>query len=77
MRITWAGDPWLVNERAVSELEVAVRAVARGKEIAQRLGLSAKTVEAHRAQLMERLDVHDLAGLVRFAVRVGLVRTED
>ena len=46
------------------------------KEIAQRLGLSFKTVETHRAQLMERLGVHDLAGLVRFAVRVGLVTPE-
>jgi DNA-binding CsgD family transcriptional regulator len=43
------------------------------KEIARTLGLSPRTVEAHRAQLMERLDIHDLAGLVRFAVRVGLV----
>jgi DNA-binding CsgD family transcriptional regulator len=43
------------------------------KEIAQRLGLSPRTVEAHRAQLMERLDLHDVAGLVRFAVKVGLV----
>ena len=46
------------------------------KEIAVRLGLSVKTVEAHREQIMERLDVHDLAGLVRFAVRVGLVTPE-
>ena len=43
------------------------------KDIADRLGLSFKTVEAHRAQIMERLDIHDLAGLVLFAVRVGLV----
>ena len=46
------------------------------KEIAQRLGLSPRTVEAHRAQLMERLDLHDVAGLVRFAVKVGLVTPE-
>lgn len=39
-------------------------------------GLSYRTVEAHRAQLMERLGVHDLAGLVRFAVRVGLITAE-
>jgi DNA-binding NarL/FixJ family response regulator len=43
------------------------------KEIAQSLGLSVKTVETHRAHIMERLDIHDLAGLVRFAVRTGLV----
>lgn len=46
------------------------------KEIAQRLGLSPKTVETHRAQLMERLGVHEVSGLVRFAVRVGLVNPE-
>ena len=43
------------------------------KDIAVRLKLSVKTVETHRAQLMDRLDIHDLAGLVRFAIRVGLV----
>ena len=32
-----------------------------------------KTVETHRAQLMDRLDIHDVAGLVRFAIRVGLI----
>lgn len=46
------------------------------KAIANRLVVSVRTVEAHRAQLMERLGVHDLAGLVRFAVRVGLVVPE-
>jgi DNA-binding NarL/FixJ family response regulator len=46
------------------------------KEIAQQLGLSAKTVDAHRTQLMRQLDIHDIAGLVRYAVRVGLVKAE-
>lgn len=46
------------------------------KSIAQRLGVSAKTVETHRTQLMHRLDIHDVAGLVRLAVRLGLVSTE-
>ncbi|HVR19484.1 MAG TPA: response regulator transcription factor [Polyangiaceae bacterium] len=46
------------------------------KDIAQLLELSVKTVETHRAQLMERLDIHDLAGLVRYAVREGLVSTD-
>jgi DNA-binding NarL/FixJ family response regulator len=114
---------YLIKASAVTELELAVRAVARGetylspavskrvvddyvnwaggaadpldaltprqrevlqlaaeghssKEIANVLGLSLRTVETHRAQLMERLDVHDLAGLVRFAVRVGLIDRE-
>lgn len=43
------------------------------KEIAQLLYISIKTVETHRAQLMERLNIHDVAGLVRYAIRVGLV----
>lgn len=43
------------------------------KEIARTLDLSVKTVEAHRSQLMKQLDVHEVAGLVRFAMRNGLV----
>jgi DNA-binding NarL/FixJ family response regulator len=43
------------------------------KEIAYRLELSVKTVETHRAQLMERLQIHDIAGLVKYAIRSGLV----
>lgn len=53
--------------------------VAEGKankEIATALGLSVKTVEAHRAQLMERLRIHDVPGLVRLALRAGLVGAE-
>jgi DNA-binding NarL/FixJ family response regulator len=53
--------------------------VAEGKstkEIAQLLDLSVKTVENHRAQLMDRLDIRDVAGLVRYAIRVGLVSAE-
>ncbi|HYC24219.1 MAG TPA: response regulator transcription factor [Candidatus Bathyarchaeia archaeon] len=46
------------------------------KDIATRLALSVKTVETHRAQLMERLDIHDVAGLVRYAIRIGLVSSE-
>lgn len=43
------------------------------KEIATRLHVSAKTVETHRAQLMERLQIRNVPGLVKFAVRHGLV----
>ena len=111
---------YLLKDSAVAELELAIRAVARGetylsppvskrvvdeyvmrtggtpdplaaltprqreilqlvaeghtsKDIAQRLGLSYRTVETHRNQLMKRLGVTDLTGLVRFAVRSGLV----
>ena len=51
------------------------RLVATGcttKEIAMRLKLSVKTVESHRGKLMKRLGIHDIVGLVRYAVRVGL-----
>jgi DNA-binding NarL/FixJ family response regulator len=47
------------------------------KMIAQRLNLSAKTVETHRAQLMERLNIHDIAGLVRYAIKMGLISIEE
>jgi DNA-binding NarL/FixJ family response regulator len=54
--------------------------IAEGKAnkvIAADLGLSIKTVEAHRAQLMDRLDIHDVAGLVRLAIRAGLVTPDN
>jgi DNA-binding NarL/FixJ family response regulator len=115
---------YLLKDAATAELELALRAVARGetylspaisrrvvedylaqgparndsplqlltarqreilqlvaegkttKQIAALLEVSVKTVETHRAQLMERLGIRDLAGLVRYALREGLVRPE-
>jgi len=111
---------YLIKDAATSELELALRAVARGekylsptistrlidqykglapgeeagpgtltlrqreilqliaegrttKEIATILNISLKTVETHRTQLMERLNIHDVAGLVRYAIRIGLI----
>jgi len=46
------------------------------RDIAARLRVSAKTVESHRSQLMDRLGIHDVPGLVRFAIRVGLVSAD-
>lgn len=43
------------------------------KEIANVLGVSLKTVDSHRSNLMEKLDIHKVSGLVRFAIRTGLV----
>ncbi|CAG0928953.1 Oxygen regulatory protein NreC [Thermoflexales bacterium] len=43
------------------------------QDIARLLNISPKTVETHRAQLMDRLGIYDVAGLVRYAIRVGLV----
>ena len=114
---------YLVKSAAREELELAIRAVARGdayispalskhlimncdqhadglaplkglscrqtevlrliakskttKQIALELNISVKTVESHRAQLMDRLEIHDIPGLVRFAIKVGLVELED
>jgi DNA-binding NarL/FixJ family response regulator len=47
------------------------------KEIAELLYISVKTVETHRMQLMKRLDIFDVAGLVRYAIRMGLVISDD
>jgi DNA-binding NarL/FixJ family response regulator len=47
------------------------------KEIAQQLELSVKTVETHRTELMERLGIHGVAGLVRYAIRAGIVLPES
>ena len=44
------------------------------KEIAQLLGVGVKTAESHRTNLMEKLDIHDTAGLVRYAIRKGFVQ---
>jgi DNA-binding NarL/FixJ family response regulator len=115
---------YLIKDAATSELEVALRAVARGekylspavstqvidefkdssptkdvspevltlrqreilqliaegkttKEIAALLNLSINTVDTHRTQLMERLNIHDVAGLVRYAMRTGLISADE
>lgn len=56
-----------------------LQAIAEGqstKEIARAFGISTKTVETHRTQLMERLNIHDIPGLVRYAMRAGMVPPE-
>jgi two-component system response regulator NreC len=63
-------DPLTPRERQVLQL------VAEGKttkEIAVVLGVSVKTAESHRTRLMEKLDVHETASLVRYAIRTGLI----
>lgn len=65
--------------RLTSRQREILQLIAEGcstKQIAQRLDLSVKTVETHRAQLMERLEIHDVPGLVRLAIRTGLVRSD-
>ncbi len=57
-----------------------LKLIAEGKstkQIAAALGIGNKTVDAHKAQLMDRLRIHDVAGLVRIAIRFGLVSPES
>jgi DNA-binding NarL/FixJ family response regulator len=57
-----------------------LRLIAQGqssKEVARTLGLSIKTVETHRTQIMDRLEIRDLAGLVRYAIRSGIVGADS
>ncbi len=63
-------DPLTTREREVLQL------IAEGKttkEVAVLLGVSVKTAESHRARIMDKLNIHDTANLVRYAVRQGLV----
>jgi DNA-binding NarL/FixJ family response regulator len=67
-------------EQLTSRQREVLQLIAEGcttKQIAQTLHVSVKTVETHRMQLMERLDIHDVAGLVRYALRMGLVSSEQ
>lgn len=64
-------DPLTTREREVLQL------IAEGKstkDVASMLGISVKTAESHRTRLMSKLDIHETASLVRYAVRRGLVR---
>ena len=75
--------PSMVSTRAheltARQLEI-LRLIVRGKstrEIAGGLGLSIKTVETHRSQIMKRLQIFDVAGLVLFAVREQIISLDD
>ncbi|MFN2531930.1 MAG: response regulator [Pyrinomonadaceae bacterium] len=73
------GERRVIGQLTPRQQEVLAM-IAQGnstKDIARVLNISVKTVETHRAQLMERLGIYDIAGLVRYAIRTGLVRIED
>ena len=64
-------DPLSPREREVLQL------IAEGKtskEIANLLGVTPKTAESHRSRIMQKLSIHDVAGLVRYAIRCGLIQ---
>lgn len=65
------GDPLTQREREVLQL------IAEGKttkEVANVLGISVKTAESHRSRIMEKLDIHETATLVRYAIRQGIIQ---
>ena len=71
------GSPVRVPEVDLTSREMEVlQLIAEGfanKQIAGELGLSVKTVEKHRQSVMKKLDIHDIAGLVRHAVGKGII----
>lgn len=73
-------DPRAILSELTARQREVLKMIADGqatKEIAQRLSISVKTVETHRAQIMDRLDIHDVVGLVRYALRIGLVNLDE
>lgn len=73
-----ASTPMLVS--LTSRQREILKLLAQGmsaKEIAFQLGIAVKTAEAHRAQIMERLGIHDVPGLVKYAIRVGLAKLDE
>ena len=73
------GQSKMVSPLTLRQREI-LRMVAEGastKMIAMTLAISPKTVETHRAHIMERLDIYDIPGLVRYAMRTGLVPSES
>jgi DNA-binding NarL/FixJ family response regulator len=75
-RLLQPSEPTVDDELTHRQVEI-LRLIAQGrasKEIAYELGLSPKTVDVHRARIMERLRLNDIASLTRYAVRKGLVK---
>lgn len=74
------GDPSTRSTPLTARQTEILQLIAEGhstKEISGALKISVKTVETHRSQLMDRLDIHDIPGLVRYALRIGLVSVDD
>lgn len=74
------GDGTDLLEALTDRQREILKLIAEGhatRQIAEKLNVSAKTVETHRAQLMDRLEIHDIPGLVKYAIRAGLIDLED
>ena len=68
------GETSSLKRLSTRQIQV-LQLIAKGKttkQVALELNISAKTVETHRMQLMDRLEIHDIPGLVRFSIKVGL-----
>ena len=75
-RLLQPSEPTVDDELTHRQVEI-LRLIAQGrasKEIAYELGLSPKTVDVHRARIMERLHINDIASLTLYAVRKGLIK---
>ena len=73
----YLGKTNLSHVPLTSRQRQVLQLVAEGKttkEVASLLGVSIKTAESHRSSLMEKLSIHETAGLVRYAIRIGLIR---
>jgi DNA-binding NarL/FixJ family response regulator len=64
-------DPLTPREREILQLIAEGKAT---KQVAATLGISVKTAESHRSRIMRKLDVHEVTGLVRYAIRQGMVQ---
>jgi DNA-binding NarL/FixJ family response regulator len=73
--LLWQND--LPDDQLTGRERQVLQLIAEGnttKDIAEMLHVSAKTVESHRAHIMRKLDLHNIAGLVRYAIREGMIQ---
>jgi DNA-binding NarL/FixJ family response regulator len=78
--VRWESDESRLLERLTPRQLEILQLIAKGytrKQIAERLVISVKTVDTYRGQLMEQLDIRDVAGLVRYATQMGLITANE
>lgn len=78
MNLTREGQPQAKANRLTSREVEVLQLVAEGsanKQVAAELRISIKTVEKHRQHLMDKLDIHDTAGLTRYAIATGVIES--